>query len=161
MPKIVLVTTNWLSNPDIILERREEELRCTHWKALIENGLDVRRFQRNQNSAWDIITHVLQGIPTTLRQRNDADNRLNLRIQAELVKLREVIPKTEAGHTLKQLRHKKQVEAVALEALARTGDRRAQEELKKLRATIDKLQDQAKDHGVRLSLTKRFLRVFR
>ena len=160
MPKIVLVTTNWLSDPDNVLKRREEDLMCNHWKAHIDKGLEVRRFQRNQKSAWDIINLILREIPTTLRQRNDADNRLNLRIQAELGRLREVIPETEAGQTLKQLRHKKQVEAVALEALASTGDRRAQEELKNLRATIGKLQNQAKDHGVRLSLSKRFLRVF-
>ena len=164
MPKTVLVTTNWPSDRNVVLERREEEMKDEHWKSLIEKGLDVRRFQRNRDSAWDILGHLLEGIPSVLSRRNDIDKRLDLQIQAELIKLGMTIPETEAGqelrYTLKQLL-KMQQEAVALEeSFAHTGDREAQTNLENIRATIGKLQDQVKDLKVRLSLPKRLLRVF-
>ena len=102
MQMTVLVTTNWPSDLNDVLERREEEMKGEHWKTLIEKGLDVRRFQRDSDSAWDIINHLLQGVPSIL-----ADNRLDLQIQKELIKLQISIPETEAGqelrYTLKQL----------------------------------------------------------
>ena len=164
MPRTVLVTTKWPSDDNVVLERREEEMKGEHWKTLIEKGLDVRRFQQNRDSAWGIISHLLEGIPSTLLQVNDIDERIDLQIQAELIKLRMAIPETEAGqelrYTLKQLL-KMQQEAVALEeSFARTGDREAQTNLENIRATIGKLQDQVKDLKLRLSLPKRLLRVF-
>ena len=164
MPKTVLVTTNWPSDRNVVFERREEEMKSEHWKTLIEKGLDVRRFQQNRDSAWDIINHLLEGIPSIFSRRNDIDNRLDLQIQAELIKLRMAIPETEAGqelrYTLKQLL-KMQEEAVALEeSFARTGDPEGETNLENVRETIDKLQDQVKDLQVRLSLPKRFLKTF-
>jgi len=153
MPKTVLVTTNWPSNPDAILEQREKEMRGEHWKTLIGNGLQVHRFQQTRSSAWDIINLLLQ--------RNE--NQLDLQIQSELIKLRMDIPETEAGqelrYTLKQLL-KMQKEAVALEeSLALTGDHEAQTNLEKTRATIGKLQDQVKALRVSLSLPMRLLKM--
>ena len=165
IPQTVLVTTNWPSDRNVVLERREEEMKGEHWKTLIEKGLDVRRFQRNRDSAWDIINNLLKGIPSVLSRRKDIDSHLDLQIQEKLIQLRMAIPETKAGqelrYTLKQLL-KMQQEAVALEeSFARTGDREVQTNLENIRATIGKLQDQVKDLKVRLSLSKRFLKVFR
>ena len=149
-----------------VLERREEEMKGEHWKTLIDNGLQVRRFHRDKSSAWNIINHLLRGMQSIsiVMQLTDADNRLDLQIQTELIKLRMAIPETEAGqelrYTLKQLL-KMQKEAVALEeSFAQTGDREAQTNLENIHATIGKLQDQVKDLRLRLSLPKRFLKIF-
>ena len=100
MQKTVLVTTNWPPHRDDILERREEEMKGEHWKTLIKKGFDVRRFQENPSSAWDVISLLLRGIPSIL-QRTDADNSLDIQIQIVLTKLRMAIPETEAGHELR------------------------------------------------------------
>ena len=140
MPNTVLVTTNWPSKADpvyTVLNGREEEMKRDHWNTLIRQGLHVRRFQRNRGSAWDIIGHLLQGIPTNPRQRNDVDNR-DLQIQRELIDDGMAIPDTAAGqelrYTLKQLR----------KMLDRTGDREAGINLEIILATIGKLKDQLK-----------------
>ena len=166
MRKTVLVTTNWPSDSDTLLERREEEMKGEHWKTLIEKGLQVHRFHRDKSSAWNIINQLLRGMQSisVVMQLSDADNRLDLQIQMELIKLRMAIPETEAGqelrYTLKQLL-KMQKEAVALEqSFARTGDHEAQTNLENIHATIGKLQDQVKDLRLRLSLPKRFLKMF-
>jgi hypothetical protein len=164
MPKTVLATTNWPSGLSADLERREEEMKSEHWNTLIEQGLDVRRFQRNRDSAWGIIGHLLQGIPSILRQRNDLDDRLDLQIQTELIKHRLTIPETAAGqelrYTLKQLLMMQQKASPLEESFARTGDRKAQKKLKNIYATIGKLQDQVQDLRVGLSLPKRLSRMF-
>lgn len=62
MPKTVLVTTNWPSHRDVVLERREKELKGEYWNTLIDQGLNVRQFQRNPSSAWAIIDPLLNDI---------------------------------------------------------------------------------------------------
>jgi hypothetical protein len=165
MRKTVLVTTNWPLDRDAVLEQRETEMKGEHWKTLIEKGLQVHRFHRDKSSAWNIINHLLRGMQSIsiVMELTDADNRVDLQIQMELIKLRMAIPETEAGqelrYTLKQLL-KMQKEAVALEeSFARTGDREAQTNLENIQATIGKLQDQVKDLRLRLSLPKRFLKM--
>jgi len=59
LPKTVLVTTNWPSDPDDVLDRREEEMKSDHWKTLTDKGLQVCRFQRDYSSAWGIINSLL------------------------------------------------------------------------------------------------------
>jgi len=164
MPQTMLVTTKWPPNSDAVLQQREVEMRDVHWKTLIAKGLKVRQFQRNQDSAWEIINELLQDIPGILLQRNNTSNWLDLQIQMELIQRRMTIPETEAGqelrYTLKQLL-KIQQEVVALEkSFARTGNREAQTDLKNARATRRKLQNQVKNLRIRLSLPKRFLRTF-
>ena len=75
-PKTVLVTTNWPSHRDEVLEQRQKEMKDKHWKRLVEKGLDIRRFQQNRSSAWEIINLLLQ--------RNNADNGLDLQIRPGL-----------------------------------------------------------------------------
>ncbi|KIM39590.1 hypothetical protein M413DRAFT_193656 [Hebeloma cylindrosporum] len=62
MRKTVIVTTNWPSCSDPILEKREQEMKDEHWKTLIEAGLQVRRFQGDSSSAWRVIDSLLDGI---------------------------------------------------------------------------------------------------
>lgn len=59
MPKTALVTTNWSSDPDGILVQREHEMKETHWKAFIDEGLRVFRFHQTPSEAWNIINYLL------------------------------------------------------------------------------------------------------
>lgn len=60
MPKTALVTTNWSSDTDGVLIRREHEMKETCWKAFIDGGLRVFRFHDQTSSeAWDIIYYLL------------------------------------------------------------------------------------------------------
>jgi len=160
MPKTTLVTTKWPPNSDAVLQQREMEMRDEHWKTLIAMGLKVRQFQRNQDSAWEIINELLQDIPSILFQRNNTNNWLDLQIQMELIQCRMTILETEAGqelrYTLKQLL-KIQQEVALEKSFAR---RKAQTDLKNARATRRKLRNRVKDLRIRLSLPKRFLRTF-
>ncbi|KIM39591.1 hypothetical protein M413DRAFT_74822, partial [Hebeloma cylindrosporum] len=161
MPKTVLVTTNWPLGCSDVLEQREAEMKGEHWRTLMEKGLEVRRFHRTRDSAWDIIDHVLQDIPNILRRGKDISD---LKIQTELIEDKMAIPETKAGqelrYTLKQLL-KMQQEAVMLEeSVARTGDHEAKTNLANIHATIGILQDQVKDLKVRISFQERFFRMF-
>ena len=62
MRKNVIVTTNWPSDPDAALEGREKEMRDTHWKTLIEDGLQVWRFKGDSTSAWGAIYPLLHDV---------------------------------------------------------------------------------------------------
>ena len=56
MPKTVLVTTKCPSNRDPTLE---EEMKGEHWKMM---RLEVRGFELNQGSAWDVMRLLLHPI---------------------------------------------------------------------------------------------------
>jgi len=60
MKKTVLVTTNWGLGTNDEFHSRESEMKAKHWTPIIQTGGEVRSFLRNQESAWDIITTLLQ-----------------------------------------------------------------------------------------------------
>jgi len=59
MPKTALVTTNWSSDTEAILVKREQEMKEIHWKAFIDEGLCIFHFHQTSSDAWDIINHLL------------------------------------------------------------------------------------------------------
>jgi hypothetical protein len=78
-----------------------------------------------------------------------------------LTRLRMAIPETEAGQemrfTLREIVKMKREADALEESLALTGDREVQKDLKNIRVTIGKLQDQVKDlpleaFGIKVSL---------
>jgi len=60
MKKTVLVTTNWGLGTDDEFHSWESEMKVKHWTPIIQKGGEVCLFLRNQESAWDIITTLLQ-----------------------------------------------------------------------------------------------------
>ena len=91
--KVVFVTTNW--EPTHEKERREEELKGRHWKAMIKKGAGVHRFERNKQSALDIINSLLKGI-----ESDGEYDSTYFQIQKELVDERISIRETNAGKFL-------------------------------------------------------------
>jgi len=59
MQKTALVTTNWSSDANSILVQREQEMKKTHWKAFIDEGLRIFHFHQTSSDAWDIINYLL------------------------------------------------------------------------------------------------------
>jgi chromosome segregation ATPase len=87
---IVLATTKWGEVANATGERRERDLSDEYWKAMLEQGSHMDRFQNTHTSAWEIIDLILG---------KTEDN--TLQIQRELVDLQKRIPKTEAGMSLR------------------------------------------------------------
>ncbi|KZP05679.1 hypothetical protein FIBSPDRAFT_765554 [Athelia psychrophila] len=88
MPNIALITTLWSSTSQSAAENRETELHSTFWGELLDNRATYRRFEDTTDSAWDIITPLLDAEPLDLFQKE----------------LRTGIPvaQTQAGNSVKQ-----------------------------------------------------------
>ena len=93
LKNIVLVTTMWDELQDESLgSKREGELLSTFWKDMIHLGSRTRRFQRNHESAWDIVNCLdLEGARQT---------RTPLEIQREMVDRGLPLHETGAAKTL-------------------------------------------------------------
>ena len=88
MKKTVLVTTNWGSRTDDELYiEREKELQANHWRSIIQEGAEVRRFLQTRESAWEIINVLLRS----------ADLKVPLLLPKQLVDHQMPFLKTEAG----------------------------------------------------------------
>jgi len=159
--KVVLVTTCWGTSEQVHEDKREAELKSTHWGPLIRQGAEVQRFLRvvnDRDPAWQIIDIFLNRIAIPQK----ASTHESLQIQIELVDRHLIIPETEAGkelrYTLKQLLDI-QKEAAALEAqLAKGGDSDAKAKLEEAKTKIQNLQVQIKSLGI--PLPRRLLKVF-
>ena len=87
MKKTILVTTNWEKRTsDKLYIRREREMK-EHWKPIIQQGGEVRRFLRTRESAREIINDLLRS----------ADLEVPLLLPAQLVNHQIPFSKTEAG----------------------------------------------------------------
>ncbi|CAA7262284.1 unnamed protein product [Cyclocybe aegerita] len=58
--KAILVTTNWGSATIEELEQREEFMKTEHWKSILDQKIETRRFMGDSESAWGIINALLQ-----------------------------------------------------------------------------------------------------
>jgi hypothetical protein len=88
---VVLVTTKWGEIGEAVGEQREKELIDTHWKTMMNQGSQIRRYKRSYDSAWEIVSLI----------REKWKKGLPLQIQKELVDLQKRIPQTEAGDALR------------------------------------------------------------
>lgn len=91
--KVVFVTTSWHTDALDDRERREEQLKSSHWKPMIDEGANTRRFVGTGDSAWEILKIFLQRADRLA----DMDRLL---IQQEVVDRRLRVPDTEAGKAL-------------------------------------------------------------
>ena len=87
---VVLGTTKWTTIRQEIGQQREQQLRDTFWKDMIERGSVVKRVGDDSSSAREILDHIL---------RNKAVE--SVLIQDEVVEQRIPIPKTTAGRMLR------------------------------------------------------------
>ncbi|KAG6916775.1 hypothetical protein DXG01_005357 [Tephrocybe rancida] len=89
---IILATTKWDEiSPRNVGERREAQLRDEHWKDMLKEGSQLRRFEGTQISAQTIVEGILARTALI-----DA-----LQVQLELVKVNKLLAETEAGRTLR------------------------------------------------------------
>ena len=87
---VVLGTTKWsLINRQETGEKREQQLRDSFWKDMINHGSVIRRVGGHRSSAMEILDHILQNKPIE-----------SLLIQKEVVDEQKPIPETTAGKTL-------------------------------------------------------------
>ena len=93
----VLATTNWGTIPQDIFKQHEVEMRNCHWKTLIEQGAEVRRFLNNSASAWEILSVCLERIDSQKRKP------IPLLIQRELVDEGKTVAETSAGRFLRKV----------------------------------------------------------
>ncbi|KDR82093.1 hypothetical protein GALMADRAFT_221979 [Galerina marginata CBS 339.88] len=91
--KVTLVTTMWdgIEPNDLGLsEKKEEALKSTYWKSLLDHGASTARFQNTTASAWAVIGDILA---------KPVEN-IALQLQEELVSLGRPLEETEAAKRL-------------------------------------------------------------
>ena len=149
---VVLGTTKWsLINRRETGEKREQQLRDSIWKEMINHGSVIRRVGRDRSSAMEILDHILQNKPIE-----------SLLIQKEVVDEQIPIPETTAGktrdytqkqpETLKKKREKSRQMGKDVdkrmpipETTARKTLRYTQEQFKELKKKREKSRQMGKD----------------
>ncbi|KAG6820501.1 hypothetical protein H0H93_016308 [Arthromyces matolae] len=86
---VVLATTKWSDIPPDLGEQREKILKDHYWKAMLERGSIMHRYEGTQDSARAIVDQILAQDPLDAVQ-----------IQMELIDLNKVLAETEAGRSL-------------------------------------------------------------
>lgn len=72
--KVIFVTTMWDNISKDKGEEREEELRKTYWRPMIELGAQTARFlQNNQDCAQNIVKRLIESITRATVQEETAD----------------------------------------------------------------------------------------
>ena len=93
LQRVVLCTTKWSDIYQNDGEKRIKQLKENYWKEMIQGGSTVCRFEDSQQSAWDVITPIIE---------KDRFGKMDaLQIQMELVEARKLIPDTDAGRELR------------------------------------------------------------
>ncbi|KAF8959510.1 P-loop containing nucleoside triphosphate hydrolase protein [Flammula alnicola] len=95
LKSVVIGTTKWSLVQHEIASKREHEFKSTYWAEMIQTGSPVFRVDEGRKSAWDIVNFILTEI------NKQAGVERFLKIQHELVKMKKIIPETDAGKTLK------------------------------------------------------------
>jgi len=91
--KVVFVTTGWQTDALDDRERREEQLKSSHWKPMIDEGANTRRFVGTGDSSWEILKIFLEHADSLAGMDS-------LLIQQEVVDRQLPVPDTEAGKAL-------------------------------------------------------------
>lgn len=142
--KVVLTTTMW---PDATEDNREEteacivreaELEANYWPDMMKHGSTIRRFTNTQESAWDIVDHII----------DVESQRRWVRIQEEMVTQGKKLPNTEAGqqlHGIMQDLIKRQNDLLKRikDEFGKTNDKTILQELLKELDGLQKERDQA------------------
>lgn len=60
MPNVVIATTMWGECKQAKAEKREEELKATFLKDMVDSGCALRRFEDTVESAWKLVSHIMR-----------------------------------------------------------------------------------------------------
>jgi len=149
LDKVVLCTTHWNR---VLFEdgvRRTTEMQAFQWMELVDKGSQVRCFEDNQMSAWDIVS-VLLRVHRASQLREELGKEIALQIQDEMAVRDKIILETEAGkELLSRLQESTEMQKVAVKLekqMAReevfnldAREAEAQKNMKKLIARIQSL----------------------
>jgi len=147
LDKVVLCTTHWNR---VLFEdgmRRKTEMQEFQWKEMVDEGSQVRCFEDNQMSAWDIVSVLLH---RASQLREELGKEIALQIQDEMAVRDKIILETEAGkELLSRLQESFEMQKVAVKLekqMAReeifnldSREAEAQKNMKKLIARIQSL----------------------
>jgi len=150
MPKVVVVTTMWSKVAEAVEERREEELKRTFWKEMIDAGCRTERFMDTQESAWDIVDNLIS---------NPSGG--NILLLTEIVDHHRRLNETTAGITLNKQLEKliqdKKTASRKLQQVKKQANPKVVEDLTKEQMKIDERIDQivGQLHQLRMPFTRR------
>ena len=142
---VVIGTTKWDEVKPDKGQQREQELKDTHWKEMLERGSVIMRVDTDPPSVWEIINRILKN-----------DRVEFVRIQEELLEFRRLIPETEAGKTLLYMLEDRRERLLAEERTANMGDaplRQVEKIRKQLRETTDEIRK------LKVPLSEKFKRL--
>ncbi|KAF8147712.1 P-loop containing nucleoside triphosphate hydrolase protein [Crassisporium funariophilum] len=149
--KVVLGSTRWGDVSPIVATRREQELKETHWKFMMEKGSEVRRFLGDRQSARILVDAVLHRLALGTA----------LEIQTELAIEQKIIPETKAGQELRYTLQEAlvvQKRIVKFEtAMAERGDEEAKAAVEETRARMHKITKDIQD--LKTPRSQRFLAI--
>ncbi|KAG0694748.1 P-loop containing nucleoside triphosphate hydrolase protein [Suillus ampliporus] len=143
---VILVTTKWNDVGAGVGERREQQLKDSFWKEMVNNGSQVDRFHGSRKSAWDVMRPILANSSAVVAA---------IRIQEELIDLGKVIPETDAGNTLRAAlkdvaeTHRRTVEGLKGNVEDDEQRQRMKETEKELRELLKQIQELKVPFGTR------------
>jgi hypothetical protein len=132
---VILVMTMWSGVKPSVGRSREEQLVQLYWHEMADQGSRVCQFKDTYDSAWDIVTSLLENVPLAC-----------IEIQKELVDLQKQLPETDAGRALrKELQtHLEEQKARArrmLEEKTPEAKARYDEMLKQIASTLNQIRE--------------------
>ncbi|KAF8147716.1 P-loop containing nucleoside triphosphate hydrolase protein [Crassisporium funariophilum] len=167
LSKVVLGTTKWGRVPREAAVNRERELRCTHWKFMIDKGSNMLPFTGDRQTAQAFVDLVVGLFANAMFASSSSgqdsfESAVPLEIQKELALERKIIPQTLAGQELRYTLQEvleMQKQMVGYEtALAKGGDQEAKKKLEETREKMEKIQKGIQD--LKIPFMKRLLGFF-
>ena len=129
LKNVVLGTTKWSDVTSEAGQRREQQLRDTYWKEMLQHGSVIMQVHADSSSAWKIVNRILEN-----------DRVEFVRIQEELLELQKIIPETDAGRTLRFTLKELEKHLSAEGNTANTENGQLRQRLDEVRKQIQKLQ---------------------
>lgn len=161
LPNVVLVTTMWTGSDYVVACNREDELRTSFWKPLIDRGSSVARFDGTVQSAWEIVKKLQVQTASPL----EVPQGVQVLLTEEIVEKRLELNETSSGITLqKELERLLKAQQEASKKLAELCRRpegnvdAIQVEQSKLQADIQKIGDQVR--RLKISWKRRVAAIF-
>lgn len=137
---VILATTKWSEVVGDIGARREQQLSEKYWDHMLQLGSKMYRFDVTRESAWAMVSDILASA-----KDHPVDS---LRIQEELVELKQIIPETEAGRALRfTLKESLETQHKMAEQLRRQGGptedlrKTLEENQNKIRSILHQIQE--------------------
>ncbi|TFK20898.1 P-loop containing nucleoside triphosphate hydrolase protein [Coprinopsis marcescibilis] len=103
LDKVVIGTTKWNAKIQVQAAEREDELKRDFWASIVEKKGKIMRIQNTAQSCHDVLDALLpaQNAATSSGQPSARGSANPLRIQQEIVTEEKLVPRTEAGKTLR------------------------------------------------------------